>query len=349
MSAAVGSDFAGVAESLLPALYAAQRASCREAYRATLLELGARDERIVCLEADLGGQQNTFQRRFPARYLNFGLAEANLVTAAAGLASTGLVPFVHTMANFMVARACEQIKLDVAYHHANVKLVASYGGIAGGAFGPTHHATEDLAIMRSLPGLTVVNPADAVETVEALVAAARADGPWYIRLGRDPTPVVHREPGAFRPGTARLLRTGTDAAVVASGQAAVPIALAAARHLDESGVSAAVLNVSSLKPLDVAAIAALAAACGAVVTVEEHNIIGGLGSAVAEVIAEHGRGRLVRLGIRDTFVDQGGTQAALLTRYGVSADAVVAAVRSLLDPSPASPTRNPTTTKVGNQ
>jgi transketolase len=330
MSTTVNREFTGVAESLLPALRAAPTASCRDAYRATLLELAERDERIICLEADLGGQNNTFQRRFPDRYFNFGLAEANLVTAAAGLASTGLVPFVHTMANFMVARACEQIKLDVAYHRANVKLVASYGGIAGGAFGPTHHATEDLAILRSMPGLTIVNPADAVEAVEALIAAAQANGPWYIRLGRDPTPIVHREAGTFRAGTAQLMRAGTDAAIVASGQSPVPIALAAAEQLAEAGLSVAVLNVSTLKPLDVAAIAALAEVCGAIVTVEEHNVVGGLGSAVAEVIAEFGQGRLVRLGIRDRFVDQGGTYTDLLTQYGISVQAATAAVRALL-------------------
>lgn len=333
MTASVEPDFAGITESLLPPLQAAPQASCRDAYRAALLELGARDERIVCLEADLGGQNNGFQKRFPERYLNFGLAEANLITSAAGLASTGRIPFVHTMANFMVARACEQIKLDVAYHCANVKLVASYGGIAGGAFGPTHHATEDLAIMRSFPGMTVVNPADAVETVEALIAAAQADGPWYIRLGRDPTAIVHRTPSGFRAGTARLLRDGSQVALIATGQSPVPIALAAAERLDQSGISAAVLNVSTLKPLDAARIAQLASTCAGVVTIEEHNIIGGLGSAVAEVIAEHGQGRLVRIGIRDTFVDQGGTYTALLTQYGVSADAVIAAVHSLLTES----------------
>ncbi|HZN16716.1 MAG TPA: transketolase C-terminal domain-containing protein [Micromonosporaceae bacterium] len=316
--------------TILAGLYAADVASCREAYRATLVELAAADERIVCLEADLGGQRNSFQARFPDRYYNFGLAEANMVSAAAGLAATGLVPFVHTMANFVVARACEQIKIDVAYHQANVKLVASYGGIAGAAFGPTHHATEDLAILRALPGMAVVNPADAVETVEVLVAAATQDGPWYVRLGRDPTPVVHRQASGFRLGTAGVLRAGTDVTLVASGQSPVPIALEAAERLAEEGIAAGVLNMSTLKPLDTAAVAAMVRASGAAVTIEEHNIIGGLGSAVAEVVAELGYGRLVRLGVPDTFVDQGGTYPVLLARYGVSVDALVAAVRRLL-------------------
>lgn len=316
--------------ALLARLCAMEVASCREAYRAALLELAALDERIVCLEADLGGQRNSFQARFPDRYYNFGLAEANVVSAASGMAAAGLVPFVHTMANFVAARACEQIKIDVAYHRANVKIVASYGGIAGAAFGPTHHATEDLAILRALPGMAVVNPADAVETVEALVAAAAQDGPWYVRLGRDPTPVVHRQPSGFRLGTAGLLRSGTDVTVIASGQSPVPIALEAAERLAGDGICAGVLNMSSLKPLDAAAVTAMVHASGVAVTIEEHNIIGGLGSAVAEVIAELGYGRLVRLGVPDTFVDQGGTYPDLLARYGVSVEALVAAVHRLL-------------------
>jgi len=319
-----------VADLLLPALCAADTASCRDAYRAALVALAARDERIVCLEADLGGQNNAFQQRFPDRYYNFGLAEANMVSAAAGLAATGLVPFLHTMASFVVARACEQVKLDIAYHRANVKIVASYGGVAGAAFGPTHHCTEDLAILRALPGMAVVNPADAVETVEALVAAATQDGPWYVRLGRDATPVVHRQPAGFRLGRAGVLRTGTDVTVIASGQSPVPMALAAAARLAEEGVSAGVLNMSSIKPFDSAAVAAAVRDTGAAVTIEEHNIIGGLGSAVAEVVAEQGYGRLVRVGVPDTFVDQGGTYLDLLAAYGVSADAVVTACRTLL-------------------
>ncbi|HET6214016.1 MAG TPA: transketolase C-terminal domain-containing protein [Micromonosporaceae bacterium] len=333
-NSAVAPVHAEVADELLPALCAADSASCREAYRATLLALAALDERIVCLEADLGGQSNSFQRQYPDRYFNFGLAEANMVSAASGLAATGLVPFVHTMANFVTARACEQVKLDIAYHRANVKIVASYGGIAGASFGPTHHATEDLAILRALPGMAVVNPADAVETVEALLAAAVADGPWYVRLGRDPTPIVHKRPAGFHLGTAGVLRTGTDVTFVASGQSPVPMAVEAAAFLAGEGISAGVLNMSTLKPLDAVAVTDALRVTGAVVTIEEHNIIGGLGSAVAEVIAEHGYGRLVRLGVRDTFVDQGGTYTALLTRYGVSVDALVAAARTLLSQNP---------------
>jgi transketolase len=315
---------------LLPALCEAESASCRAAYRTALVALAAQDERIVSLEADLGGQDNIFQQAFPDRYYNFGLAEANMVSAAAGLAATGLVPFVHTMASFVTARACEQVKLDIAYHQANVKIVATYGGIAGAAFGPTHHATEDLAIMRALPGMVVVNPADAVETVEALIAAAAQPGPWYIRLGRDPTPIVHRAPGGFRLGAASQLRSGTDVTLLASGQSPVPIALQAAERLVGDGIAASVLNVSSLKPLDVAAVGTAVRSTRAAVTIEEHNIIGGLGSAVAEVIAEQGYGQLVRLGLPDTFVDRGGTYPALLAQYGVSVEAVLTAVRTLL-------------------
>lgn len=319
------------AADVLAELYGAATASCREAYRAALPVLAARDPRVLCLEADLGGQRNTFKERFPDRYFNFGLAEATMVSAAAGLAATGLLPYVHTMASFVAARACEQIKIDLAYHRSNVKIVATYGGISGAAFGPTHHSTEDLAILRAMPNMAVVNPADAVETVEAVLAAAEDDGPWYIRLGRDPTPVVHRQAAGFRLGVTGVLRTGCDVTLVASGQSPVPIALEAAAALAVQGISATVLNASTLKPFDVDAVGRAVAVTGAVVTIEEHNLVGGLGSAVAEVVAELGRGRLARIGIPDTFVDQGGTYPALLERYGVSVAAVLAAVRRLLD------------------
>jgi transketolase len=327
--------YAEVADAMLPPLFALEAASCRETYRAALVALAERDERVVCVEADLGGQRNAFQERFPDRYFNFGLAEANMMTAAAGLAATGLVPFVHTMASFAVARACEQVKLDVAYQRANVKIVTSYGGIAGGAFGPTHHATEDLAIVRALPGMTVINPADAVETVEALIAAAGESGPWYMRLGRDPTPIVHRDRSGFRRGRAAVLRAGADVTLIASGQSPVPMAVAAAERLGGQGIAAGVLNVSTLKPLDADTIGSAIRATVATVTIEEHNVIGGLGSAVAEVIAEQGHGRLVRIGLPDTFVDQGGTYPMLLAQYGLSVDAVVAAARGLLGRIPA--------------
>lgn len=320
----------GAVDPLLAKLHTAQLASCRDAYRVALVAFAEWDERIVCLEADLGGQQNAFQQRFPDRYYNFGLAEANMVSAAAGLAATGAVPFVHTMANFVVARACEQLKLDVAYHGANVKIVASYGGIAGASFGPTHHATEDLAILRALPGLAVVNPADAVETVEALVAAATSTGPWYLRLGRDATPIVHRESAGFRLGAAETLVPGEDVTIVASGQSPVPAALEAAQLLASDGISAGVLNMASIKPLDTGAVARAVARSGVAVSVEEHNIVGGLGSAVAEVIAEEGRGRLVRIGVPDTFVDRGGSYPDLLRRYGINAEAIAAAAAKLV-------------------
>lgn len=322
-------------DTVLADLVTKDLAAARDAYRDALVALAEEDPRILCVEADLGGQRNEFARRFPDRYLNFGLAEANMISAAAGLASTGLIPFVHTMASFATARACEQIKIDLAYQRSNVKIVATYGGLAGSAFGPTHHATEDLAIMRALPGLTVINPADAVETVEAVTAAAGQDGPWYIRLGRDPTPIVYPEAGGFRPGATRMLRPGTDVLLVASGQSAVPIALEAAESLAALGISAGVLAVATIKPLDAGAVgAAIRRATGRVVTVEEHNIIGGLGSAVAEVIAEHGYGRLVRLGVPDTFVDGGGSHLAVLRGCGISATAVVAAAAALLDHHP---------------
>lgn len=304
--------------------------AARDLYRDLLPEIAALHPSAVCLEADHGGF-TAFAERFPDRYFDVGIAEANMVSIAAGMAARGLIPFVNTMASFVTSRACEQLKLDVAYGRANVKIVASHAGLSGGHYGPTHHCLEDVAIVRALPHMTVLAPADSLETEKALWAIVEHPGPVYMRLGRKPTPAVHHRDYGFTIGRAVILGEGRDVAVIASGAPAVHVAQQAAAQLAAAGIDATVLNVHTIKPLDAEAVLQAAATCRRVVTVECHSIIGGLGSAVAEVLSERRPTPLRRVGVPDVFCDLVGTEDQLLTAYGVSADAVAAAARMLCD------------------
>ncbi|HEX2130154.1 MAG TPA: transketolase C-terminal domain-containing protein [Actinophytocola sp.] len=306
--------------------------SDRAAYRAALLDLARRDRRIWCLDSDLGGLEKQFQAELPDQYADVGIAEANLMSMAAAVASTGLLPFANTMAAFASARALEQIKIDIAYHALPVRIVATHSGFSAAHLGPTHHAQQDLAVMRSMPNMTVLTPADAGETVRLVEAVAHLPGPVYVRLGRSPTPAVYPEgtEPEFSVGTAVELRGGDDVAIVAAGALPVRFALEAAAELARCGYAARVLNTHTIKPLDVPAVVAAAERTAGVVTVEDHSVLGGLGGAVAEALAEHHPAPVRRVGIADAFCPRPGTHAEQLAAAGVSTAHVVTAALSLI-------------------
>lgn len=311
--------------------WAAQYAlSDRETYRETLLDLARRDARIYCLDSDMGGLETSFQAHLPEQYVDLGIAEANMMTVAAALAKVGKIPFVNTMAAFAGARAYEQVKIDIAYNNLPVRIVATHSGLSAGTLGPTHHATQDLAAMRALPNMTVLTPADAAETAKMIAAAAYFSGPVYIRLGRHRTDPVYHEDYDFVIGRAVELRPGYDLTLVAAGGLPVLAALAARERLAAQGIAARVLNMHTIKPLDVAAIVAAARETSALITVEDHSIVGGLGGAVAEALAEHAPARLRRIGIPDIFCDEVGDHQDLLEGCGVAPDLIAAAAIDLI-------------------
>lgn len=308
--------------------------SALESYRRELLAMALEDERIYCLDGDMGGLEESFGAELPERYLHLGIAEANMLTVAAALASVGKVPFVNSMAGFISARACEQVKLDVAYPNLPVKMAASHSGVSAGHLGPTHHSLEDLAIMRALPNLTVMVPADAAETALAVRAAVELPGPVYLRLGRKPTPLVYDAPYDFTPGRAVTLFPGGDVTLAAAGPLPVLAAREARQRLAEEGIEARLLNLHTVKPLDVEAVVAAARETRGLVTVEEHNVIGGLGGAVAEAVAEHAPAPVRRIGFPDVFCEQVGGPQELLRTYGVTVEEIVGAALQLLHRRP---------------
>ncbi|GAB6159306.1 transketolase family protein [Desulfotomaculum varum] len=307
-----------------------KKIATRDAYGQELVRLGAENKDVVVLDADLSKSTKThdFMKQYPERFFNMGIAEANMMATAAGLAAVGKIPFASTFAVFATGRAFEQIRNSICYPRLNVKIAATHAGITVGEDGGSHQSVEDIAIMRALPGMTVFVPADAVETAAAIRAAAAIKGPVYIRLGRSGVPVLHGEDFEFIPGEAVTLRQGTDVAIMATG-IMVAAALEAADTLAHRGISALVLDVHTIKPLDIVAVVEAARKCGAVVTAEEHSIIGGLGSAVAETLAEHCPVPLRRVGIKDTF-GESGSPTELLQRYGLTADHIVEAVYKVL-------------------
>lgn len=298
----------------------------REAYGEALLEAGKRDQRIVVLDADLSKSTKTsvFASQFPERFFNIGISEQDLIGTAAGLAVGGKIPFASTFAVFATGRAFEQIRNSIAYNKLKVVIAASHAGITVGEDGGSHQSIEDISLMRSLPNMTVIVPADGVETAKAVQAAIDYPGPVYLRLGRMGVPAIFSEDYNFTIGKAALLRDGKDATILATG-IMTNEALTAAEILQEKGISVRVLNIHTIKPLDEEAIVAAAKETGALVTAEEHNIIGGLGSAVAETLSQNYPVPLERIGIKDVF-GQSGTPGELLKEYGLTAQNIVEGV-----------------------
>lgn len=302
----------------------------RDAYGETLAQLGAEDPRIVVLDADLSGSTKTavFAKQFPERFFNMGIAEANMIGTAAGLAAVGKIPFASTFAIFAVGRAWEQVRQSVAYGKVNVKIVATHGGVTVGEDGGSHQSVEDIAIMRAVPNMTVIVPADGPETRAAIRAAAAWKGPVYVRLGRNKVPSVFADDDPFEIGKGRVVRSGTDLTFVTTGLMTAQ-ALAAAESLAGQGISARVLHLGTIKPLDVDILVQAARETGAVVTAEEHSIVGGLGGAVAECLGENFPVPLHRVGVRDRFGTSGKAEE-LLKYFGLMPDDLVTAAREVL-------------------
>ncbi|NTW04865.1 MAG: transketolase family protein [Peptococcaceae bacterium] len=302
----------------------------REAYGKALVELGKSNSQVVVLDADLSKSTKTadFAAVFPERFINIGIAEQNLIGTAAGLATTGKIPFASTFAVFATGRAFEQIRNSVAYTNLNVKIAATHAGITVGEDGGSHQSVEDIAIMRVLPNMTVFVPADEAETAGAIKAAAEIDGPVYIRLGRLGVPRVHGEDFRFSPGKGVVLREGKDAAIVAAG-IMVSMALEAADILSGQGIEARVISMHTIKPLDEEIILSAARETGALVTAEEHSVIGGLGGAVCEAVGQSCPVPVKRVGLRDVF-GESGKPADLLVKYGLTPEAIVIAVKEAI-------------------
>ena len=304
--------------------------STREAYGKALVELGASNSDVVVLEADISKSTRTclFAKEFPERFFNVGVAEQNEMGIAAGLATIGLIPFVSTYAVFASMRACEQIRTSIAYPHLNVKIAVSHGGVTPGSDGVTHQATEDIGMMRTIPNMTVIMPTDAVLTRKAVFAAVDHDGPVYIRLTRNTVPVIYNEQQNFQIGRGIMLREGSDATVIALGDM-VCQALKAGEVLSKKGIQCRILDMHTVKPLDTDAIVKAARETGAVVTVEDHQINCGLGSAVAEALVENHPVPMERIGLKDTFAESG-TYEELLGKYEMDSESIIKAVRSVL-------------------
>ena len=304
--------------------------STREAYGKTLVELGKQNPDIVVLDADLSKSTMTslFAREFPRRFFDCGIAEQNMIGIAAGLAATGKTVFVSTFAVFAPGRCFDQIRMSVAQPGLNVKIVATHGGITVGEDGTSHHAIEDLALICSLPGFTVVVPADAAETTQAVKVAAQTYGPFYIRLSRPKTPLVYASDYKFTLGKAATLREGKDITIIATG-IMVASAMGAAQNLALDGIDCRVLSMPTIKPLDRDAIVKAAMETGAIITAEEHLRRGGLGSAVAQIVAEQWPVPMSFVAINDTFA-KSGKPAELLKRYRLTAADIESAARSLI-------------------
>ncbi|HTP66997.1 MAG TPA: transketolase family protein [Geobacteraceae bacterium] len=303
----------------------------REAYGEELALLGAENKDIVVLDADLSGSTKTsvFAKKFPDRFFNMGIAEANMVGTAAGLAAAGKIPFVSTFAVFAVGRAWEQMRQSVAYPRANVKIVATHGGVTVGEDGGSHQSVEDIAIVRAVPNMTVIVPADGPETRAAIRAAASHRGPIYIRLGRNKVPTVFDDTYRFVIGKGCQLAQGTDLTFIATGLMTAQ-ALAASTALQKEGISARVIHLGTIKPLDRELVLQAAQETGAIVTAEEHSVVGGLGGAVAEFLGERHPVPIKRVGIQDRFGTSGKAEE-LLKYFGLTPDDLVEAAREVLE------------------
>ncbi len=302
----------------------------RDAYGDALVGLGKKRNDVVVLDADLSGSTKTskFAKAFPDRFFNIGIAEQDMVGTAAGLAIAGKLPFVSTFAVFATGRAWEQVRQSICYPNLSVKIVASHSGITVGEDGGSHQSVEDIAVMRVIPHMTVIVPADGPETLQAIEAAAEHKGPCYVRVGRNKVPTLYGQDYQFKIGKAHVFNEGRDAAIIATG-IMVAESLKARDMLESEGIDAGVINMSTIKPIDADVVISAARRCGAIVTAEEHSIIGGLGGAVAEVLAESSPVPLMRVGIRDAFGTSGDYEG-LLKHYGISADNIAASVREVM-------------------
>ena len=305
-------------------------ASIRDAFGRALVKLGEKNEKVVVLDADVSTSTRTafFHDKFPDRFFNFGVAEGNMMDAAAGLALVGKIPFVSTFSSLASLRALEQIRTSIAYPKLNVKIVGGYGGLSDFKDGPTHHSICDLAIIRSIPNMTLIVPADAVETEKAVYAVAQYVGPVYLRLSRAEVPLIFDKNYKMEIGKGNLLKDGKDVTLVATGIMVARV-LEAAKALEQEKIDARVIEIHTLKPLDVDIIIRAADETGAIVTAEEHSIIGGLGGAVAEVIAANKPVPMERVGIKDTFTESG-EYNDLLEKYGMGIEHIIVAVKKVM-------------------
>jgi len=302
----------------------------REAYGKSLARLGLENENIVVLDADLSKSTKTaeFKKVCPERFINVGIAEQSLAGISAGLATTGKIPFMSTFAMFAAGRAFEIIRNAICYPNLNVKVCATHAGLTVGADGASHQAIEDLALMRSIPNMVVLNPADAVSADKLIEAAVEYNGPVYVRLGRAPVPVVYNEASKIEIGKANTIKEGNDVTIIATG-IMIAEAMTAAETLEAEGISVRIVDMHTIKPLDNEAVIKAAKETKGIVTAEEHTILGGLGSAVAEVLVENHPTKMRRIGVKDTF-GESGTPAELLEKYGLTANDIVKAVKEVL-------------------
>lgn len=309
-----------------------KKIATREAYGKALADLAVTNKNVVVLDADLSKSTKTadFKNVAPERFFNMGIAEANMMGVAAGLSTCGKIPYVSTFAMFAAGRAFEQIRNSICYPKLNVKVCATHAGLTVGEDGATHQSVEDISLMRSIPNMTVINPADAVETAAAIKAIAEFNGPCYVRLGRMAVANVNDESSyKFEIGKGITLAEGTDVTIVATG-IMVEAALEAKDELAKDGISARVINIHTIKPIDTDLIVKAAKETGAIVTAEEHSIIGGLGSAVSEVVGEEYPVPVLKVGIKDTF-GESGKPNELLEKYGLTAKDIVAKVKKALE------------------
>lgn len=307
-----------------------KKIATRESYGNALVELGQENPNVVVLDADLAAATKTgmFKKAFPERHIDCGIAECNMIGIAAGLAAAGMTPFASSFAMFAAGRAFEQVRNSVGYPHLNVKIGATHGGISVGEDGATHQCCEDIALMRTIPGMTVIVPSDDIEAKSAVKAAAAMEGPVYMRFGRLAVPVINDEDYKFEIGKGNVLKEGTDVAIIANGLC-VAESLEAAKKLEAEGINAQVINMATVKPLDTELVLKAAKETGKVVTVEEHSVIGGLGSAVCDVLSEQLPTPVLKIGVNDVF-GHSGPAVELIKEFGLDGDSIAAKVKEFV-------------------
>ena len=307
-----------------------KKIATRESYGNALVELGQENPNVVVLDADLAAATKTgmFKKAFPERHIDCGIAECNMIGIAAGLAAAGMTPFASSFAMFAAGRAFEQVRNSVGYPHLNVKIGATHGGISVGEDGATHQCCEDIALMRTIPGMTVIVPSDDIEAKAAVKAAAAMEGPVYMRFGRLAVPVINDEDYKFEIGKGKVLREGTDVAIIANGLC-VAESLDAAEKLAADGINAQVINMATVKPLDTELVLEAAKTTGKVVVVEEHSVIGGLGSAVCDVLSEQLPTPVLKIGVNDVF-GHSGPAVELIKEFGLDGDSIAAKVKEFV-------------------